>query len=375
MIKRKIEQKIKDSLFKGKLIVLYGPRQAGKTTLAKDILKDYGDESHYVNCDEPDVSRALQDKTSTELRAFLGNYKLVVIDEAQRVRDIGLTLKLLVDTYPEMQIIATGSSSFELANKINEPLTGRKYEFFLPPLSYGELAEAEGLQATRRLLEQRMIYGMYPAIATQHSKEAETRLRELTQSYVYKDVLALGEVRNPEVLEKLLVALALQVGNEVSYTELSRLVGVTKETVEKYIRILEQAFIIFRVGPWSRNIRTELRKLRKIYFWDVGLRNMLINNLNSLELRTDKGALWENFLIAERMKMHAGNGISTRPYFWRTHTQQEIDYLEEVGGVLHAFEIKHKTQKWKAPATFTAGYPDATLTLVTRDSYEEFILE
>lgn len=374
MIKRKIEEKIKAALFKGRVIVIYGPRQAGKTTLVKDILRSLvGHTSRYVNCDEPDVRRALEYKTSTEMRSFLGDIEVVVLDEAQRISDIGLTLKLLVDTFPEVQIIATGSSSFELANKINEPLTGRKEEFFLPPLSFSEFANKVGDIDARRLLELRLVYGMYPKVVTSDREDAAKRLQELARSYVFKDILSFDHIKNPEVLEKLLTALALQVGNEVSYTELARLVGVSKHTVENYVRILEQAFIIFRVGPWSRNLRTELRKLKKIYFWDTGVRNALINNLNMFPLRQDVGAIWENFLVSERMKKYKQDGMYIRPHFWRTHQQQEIDYIEESDGVLRAFEFKWKDKTWKPPKSFVDAYPDAKIALITSENYQDFI--
>lgn len=374
MYKRRIKETVEKALFKGKVIIIYGPRQAGKTTLVKSILEKSKHTSRYVNADERDVRIAMEDKTSTELKAFLGNDDIVVIDEAQRVRNIGLTLKLLIDTFPKMQIIVTGSSSFDLANQVNEPLTGRKEEFFLPPLSFGEFVDAVGTHDANRLLEHRMVYGMYPEIVLSSQTESEKLLRELTKSYVFKDILSFGHIRHPEVVEKLLTALALQTGSEVSYTELSRLIGISKETIERYIRILEQAFIIFTLAPWSRNVRTELRKLRKIYFWDTGLRNVLINNLNPLELRQDVGALWENFLIVERRKKNMQEGRYARAFFWRTHQQQEIDYLEDYNGRLDAFEFKWGNGTWNPPAVFTTAYPNAHTIIINRNNVQTFIV-
>ena len=289
-------------MFKGKVIVIYGARQVGKTTLIEQIRKKYPTDSVYLNCDEPDVRLSLTNITSTALKKFIGDKKLVFIDEAQRVENIGLTLKLAVDNMPEIQVVATGSSSFELSNKIVEPLTGRKYEFFLYPLSMRELAQNYSAVELSRLLEQRIIFGMYPAVA-QGAGDAGETIKNVARSYSYKDVLNYSGIRNPEVLEKLLQALALQLGSEVSYSELSRLVGVNRITVQNYINILEQAFIIYKLRPYSRNRRKELGKLHKVYFFDTGMRNALINNLNPAPLRADIGALWENCWINERIKL------------------------------------------------------------------------
>ncbi len=338
MIKRTIQKTIEDSLFKGKIIVLYGARQVGKTTLVKEIQKKYPS-SAYFNCDEPDIRGALQEKTSTEIKSFFGKSEFIILDEAQRVKNIGLTLKLIIDTFPKMQIIATGSSSFELSNKTAEPLTGRKYEFLLYPFSLKELSSAYSRVELDRLLETRMIFGMYPEIVG-GGQEAENKLKVLAGSYAYKDVLRYQNIKSPEILEKLLQALALQIGNEVSYNELAGMIGVDKNTVTNYIQILEKAFIVFRIGPFSRNLRNELKKLRKIYFYDTGIRNALINNLNPLNLRMDAGALWENFIIAERLKFNAGLNRGARGYFWRTRQKQEIDYIEDCGGKLSGFEFK-----------------------------------
>lgn len=372
IVKRAIYDAIMRSLFHGKIIVIYGARQVGKTTLVTQIMRELGDDSTYLNCDESDVREALTDKSSTELKAFIGSKKLVVIDEAQRVKNIGLTLKLIADNFPEMQIIATGSSSFELSGKIAEPLTGRKDEFYLYPLAVGEMLSIYSPLEVKRLVHQWMVFGMYPGVIFNDS-DRERRVRELATSYSYKDVLAYQNIRNPELLEKLLQALALQIGSEVSYTELAQILGVNKVTVENYIRILEQAYIIFRIGPFSRNVRNELKKKRKIYFCDLGMRNALINNLNPVSLRADVGALWENFLVSERVKRNNNAGMAVNKYFWRTTNGRELDYIEDAGGTLSAYEFKWKKENFSIPKEFMLGYPESSVQLVHRENYFDFL--
>ena len=371
LISRTIQKSVENSLFKGKIVIIYGARQVGKTTLVKLILRKYPENSGYFNCDEPDIRNILTEKTSTEMKAFFGNKKLIVLDEAQRVKNIGLTLKLLADNFPKTQVVATGSSSFELSNQIAEPLTGRKYEYCLYPFSLEEIKNIYTDLETDRLLERMMVFGMYPDIMLAES-DATKKLKELTGSYLYKDALRYQNIKNSEVLEKLLQALALQIGNEVSYNELSNLVGIDKNTAAAYIRILEQAFVIFRLNPFSRNLRSELKKLRKIYFYDLGVRNVLINNLNPLNLRQDAGALWENFMISERLKRNNNRGISARSYFWRTKQKQEIDYLEEVDGKLFGFEFKWKKDKARFPKPFLEAYPKSKVELINKNNYREF---
>jgi predicted AAA+ superfamily ATPase len=353
-------------------VIIYGARQVGKTTLAKEIQKRYLKDSAYFNCDEMDIRQALTGKTSTELKAFLGNAKLIILDEAQRVKNIGLTLKLLADNFPRMQIIATGSSSFELSNEIAEPLTGRKTEFYLYPFSIEELKTIYSELEINRILERRIVFGMYPEIV-QNGTDAEEQLKSLARSYTYKDILQYQNIKNPEVLEKLIQALALQIGCEVSYNELANLVGVDKNTVASYIQILEKAFIIFRLRPFSRNLRNELKKLRKIYFYDTGIRNALINNLNPLELRQDTGALWENFMISERIKYNNNNKRDVNIYFWRTLAKQEVDYIEESRGSLAGAEFKWKKDKFKIPKAFSDAYPGSAVELVNRENYAKFV--
>jgi len=372
LIPRIIQKRIKKFLFKGKTIIIYGARQVGKTTLVKSIQKEYVKNSAYFNCDEPDVRAALMDKTSTEIKNFFGNRKLIILDEAQRVKNIGLTLKLMVDNFPSTQIIATGSSSFDLSNKIAESLTGRKYEFHLYPFSLTELNDKFSDLEINRLMGKMMIFGMYPVVALLSGDEEKGReLKELAKSYLYKDALQYQNIKNPEILEKLLQALALQIGNEVSYNELAGFLNIDKNTVANYIRILEQAFIIFHLNPFSRNSRNELKKMRKIYFYDVGIRNAIINNFNPLNLRQDVGALWENFMISERLKRN-NTGENIKSYFWRTKQGQEIDYLEEFAGKISGFELKWKQNKWRAPKIFLEIYPKSSTLLINQNNHKKF---
>ena len=372
LIKRAIQNKIEEKLFKGRIIIIYGSRRVGKTTLAKQIQKKYLDESIYLNCDEPDIKEAFTNVTSTEVKNFIGNKRLVFLDEAQRIENIGLSLKIAVDNFPNVQIVATGSSSFELSNRINEPLTGRKHEFHLYPFSINELQQIYSWPEVLRILETRMLFGMYPEIIQASQDEVKALLRSIASSYLYKDVLQYQNIKNHDILERLLQVLALQIGNEVSYNELAASLGINKKTVANYIQILEKAFVIFRLGPFSRNLRKELTKLRKIYFYDTGIRNALVNNFNNLNLRQDVGALWENFIISERLKFNNNRGKDVNVYFWRTHEQQEIDYIEEAGG-LSGFEFKWKKGTFKAPGAFTGAYPDAKIKLITRENFRDFL--
>ena len=326
IIKRALQDTLAAHLFKGKIIIVLGARQVGKTTLIENLLSDLDDPVIELNGDEADVRELLTDTTSTMLRAIVGRNKIVFIDEAQRISNIGLTLKLFADKLPDVQVIATGSSSFELTSKITEPLTGRKYQFQLYPLSFLEMVEHHGLLAENRLLEHRLIFGYYPEIVTHPGEEREL-LQLLSDSFLYKDLLLLEDVTRPVLFEKLLKALALQLGSEVSINELSRLTGANHQTVEKYITLLEKAFVIFRLPAFARNVRNEIRKGKKFYFYDNGIRNAIIRNFQFPGQRTDMGPLWENFLISERMKMVSLHNRHVESYFWRTTQQQEIDYI------------------------------------------------
>lgn len=356
-----------------KILIIYGPRQSGKTTLLQMLAETMDDKIRWWNGDEPDHRILLQNSTSTELKGIIGDAKFVFIDEAQRIENIGLYLKLIVDNIKGVKVIASGSSAFDLANKISEPLTGRKWEFFLHPLSHRELAIHSSQEEENRLLEKRMIYGYYPDVVNHPGDEAEL-LRELSDSYLYKDILTWERIQKPEKLERLVRALALELGSEVSYNELGRTCGIDNETVEKYISLLEKAFIVFRLPSFSRNLRNELKKSRKIYFFDNGIRNAVINQFGPLELRTDTGSLWENFLVSGRKKMMSNAGARVNSYFWRTTAQQEIDLLEEADGKLNAYEMKwNPERKSRISKTFTAAYPDAGIQTINPKNYQPFL--
>lgn len=374
MIKRTITNIITKRLNKGKAIIILGARQTGKTTLIKNLFGELDNEVLFLNCDEPHVRTSLTNVSSSFLQQLIGNAKYILIDEAQRIKNIGITLKLITDELSEKQLIVTGSSSFDLVNEINEPLTGRKFEYFLFPVSWSELVEYRGMIQTMGELERRLVFGNYPDVINNPGNEIEI-LNNLTSSYLYKDLLSYKGIRKPDLLEKLLTALAFQVGNEVSYNEISNMLQVDKETISDYIYLLEQAFIVFKLSPFSRNLRNELTKKRKIYFYDNGIRNALISNYNPVELRQDIGQLWENFLISERFKINHYQFRYVNNYFWRTHQQQEIDYIEEYGGKLHAYEFKWKTgKKYRFPKTFLNTYPDSETKIITTENYFDFIL-
>lgn len=374
MIKRSIENLIKGQLHGGRAIIVMGARQVGKTTLLKQVFSTDSSDVLWMSGDEPDVRGMFENMTSTRLRSIIGNHRVVIIDEAQRIEDIGIKLKLIIDQIPSVQLMATGSSSFELANKINEPLTGRKWEYKLFPLSFNELVNETNLLEEKRMVPHRMVYGSYPDVVTHPGKEVAI-LRELTESYLYKDILEFDRIHKPEKLTKLLQALAYQVGAEVSYNELSLLCGLDAKTVASYISILEQAFIIFRLGTFSRNLRNELKNSRKIYFYDNGIRNALIGNFSQVENRTDTGALFENYAIAERMKRKEYLMDYARSWFWRNTNKQEIDYIEEKDGRIHAYELKWSPKrKASAPLSFRNAYPDADFTVINRDNIEDLLL-
>jgi len=375
MIARILQEKIKERLFKRKAIILLGPRQVGKTTIIHSILNEVDTNYLFLNGDEADVRDSLQNTSSSKLKLLFGSAKLIFIDEAQRIENIGLTLKIITDTLKDVQVIATGSSAFELMNQTQEPLTGRKYEYQLFPISFREMVNHHGFLEEKRMLEQRLIYGYYPEIVADF-ENAEEHIKLLSNSYLYKDLLQLDQIKKPKLLEKILKALAHQVGSEVSFHEISQLVGADFHTVEKYIDLLEKTFVIFTLPAYSKNVRNEIKKGKKIYFYDNGVRNAIIGNFNAIANRTDIGALWENFLISERMKeMHYKNR-NVEHYFWRTTAQQEIDFLEIENNQITAFEFKwNPKRKVSFPKTFTINYPDTITKIISSDNYEEFLLE
>ncbi|MGY3213968.1 ATP-binding protein [Mucilaginibacter sp. HD30] len=373
MIIRQLQSAIKARLFKGKALLIFGPRQCGKSTLVEAILE--GEEYLHLTGDYADVREMLSNTSTGTLKNIIGKYKILFIDEAQRVENIGLTLKIITDQIKDVQVIATGSSAFELSSKVNEPLTGRKFEFMLYPFSFGEMVAHHNFIKEKGMLNHRLIYGYYPEVVSAPGGEKDL-LKLLAGSYLYKDLLMLEQVKKPVLLEKLLKALALQIGSEVSYNELAQTIGANKITVEKYIDLLEKAFVVFVLPAMNRNMRNEIKKGKKIYFYDCGVRNAIINNFNTIDSRTDAGALWENFIIAERMKFLRYHQNDARLYFWRTTQQQEIDLIEEhEGGVLKAFEFKWgKTQKVRFPQTFTENYPGAETSIISPDNLEDFLL-
>jgi len=369
MITRILEQRIRDKINSGKAIVVVGARQVGKTTLIKDILKDK--KILFLDADDPSTRNFLLSPSTEQIRSIIGDYKYVFLDEAQRIPEIGLTLKIITDQFKEVQLFVSGSSSFDLGNSLNEPLTGRKWEYELFPLSWEEFENKVGIIKSEQHLENCLMYGLYPDVINNPGKEREV-LKNLVNSYLYRDILAFSTIRKPEVLEKLVQALALQMGNEVNYNELAQLVGINKITIQNYIEILEKSYIIFRLNSFSRNIRNEIKQNRKIYFYDNGIRNMIIGNFNSLELRSDKGALWENFLISERLKQNRYKDTFARMYFWRTKQQQEIDFVEEKNGEIFGFEFKWAKQTAKIPENFIKTY-NATCQVIDRKNFRKFV--
>ena len=370
MIKRDLYKTLNSKFNKGKAIVLLGPRQVGKTTLIKKCLA--GKDFLFLNGDDPEIRDLLENAGVSKLKAIIGKNTTVFIDEAQRIKDIGLIAKMITDQFSKVQLILSGSSALEISHSTQESLTGRKFEYHLFPISWEEFENHVGYIEASAQLEERLIFGMYPDILN-HRSEARDVLKQLTSSYLYKDVLSLTGIKKPDLLDKLLKALALQLGSEVSYNELSNMLQIDKATVSKYIDLLEKAFIVFRLNSFSRNQRNEIKNNRKIYFYDNGIRNMIINNLNPLDLRTDKGALWENFLIAERIKLQQYNQIYTNNYFWRTVQKQEVDFVEDSNGKLTAFEFKWKRKgSAKIPSAFLREY-DAIVQVIDKDNFREFV--
>ncbi|MEW5821341.1 MAG: ATP-binding protein [Cyanobacteriota bacterium] len=394
MYKRKIQQHIEQWLFKGKVIVIYGPRQVGKTTLAKHLLEKYSNQDKafsetkykftdsaspykYLNCDLISIRQAIETENEEQLKQQLGNAKLVILDEAQRIENIGLILKILVDTYPDIQIIATGSSSFDLSNKLKEPLTGRAIQYMLCPLSLQELSQKYDFFKIEAKLENVLRYGSYPELIDSTEAQAREILEMIASNYLYKDILEFENIKNSKLLYNLLQLLALQVGNDVSYQELANNLGINVLTVKKYIDLLEKCFIIFSLNAFSRNYRKEISKSIKVYFYDLGIRNKLIQNFNPLNIRNDTGALWENFCISERIKYNNNNRLFLNMYFWRTYDQKEIDYIEEHSGRLDGYEFKwgKESKTYKPPRAFLNSYENSKVTRIDQNNYWSFLVD
>lgn len=372
-IDRKLFQILKDKIDYKKAILLLGPRQVGKTTLVKKLAGSISDEFLYLNGDELPIQAALSNPNLSFLKSYLGTSKVVIVDEAQRIPNIGLSLKLIIDNFSDIQLIVTGSSALELSESINEPLTGRKWEYRIYPLSWSEMTKTLGMPVTLGSLEKYLIFGTYPEVITQNGNEIEV-LNNLATSYLYKDLLNFEGIRKPELLNKILQALAWQVGSEVSFNELSRTVQADKNTVANYLDLLEKAFIIKKLSPFSRNLRSEISSSRKFYFVDNGIRNAIIGNYAPIASRNDIGGLWENFLISERQKLLSYAGFYGQTYFWRTVRGQEIDYLEEIDGKIYPFEFKwNANAKAKIPNSFIDKYQSEPLRIIHKDNFWEWL--
>ena len=369
-----IEPLIRQDFGKGKVVLVLGARQVGKTTLLQQLSAGV-QKSIMLNCDNADDLALLANPTTTSLAALVGDADFLLIDEAQRVDGIGLVLKMLADTVgTRTQVVATGSSALELANGVFESAAGRVFEYRLYPFSFGELAEDEGgARIERRLLESRLVWGAYPEVATTPN-DARRILEAIVNGALYKDILSFGGIRRSDVLGRLVQCLALQVGSEVSYGELAAAIGINKATVETYIDLLEKTFVVFRLPSLARNARNEIKKGRKVYFWDNGIRNAVIGNFSPLALRMDVGALWENYLVSERRKALAYSRSDARSYFWRTTTQSEVDYVEERDGCFAAYEFKWNIRrKPRPPSAYLAAYPQSDWKVVTPENYQDFL--
>lgn len=373
-IKQRQLENLKNLLKPGKVVVIYGARRTGKTTLLNEYLKTEPGPYLLVSGEDIIIQGYLSSQSIEKLKAFVGNNRLLVIDEAQKVQNIGINLKLIVDHIPGIRVIATGSSSFDLARSVGEPLTGRKNTLIQYPLAQLELAAMEQRHETDSRLENRLIYGTYPEIVLlQDNREREQYLKEIVSSYLYKDILELEGIRQSAKIGRLLQLIAFQIGKEVSYTELGTSLGMSKNTADHYLDLLEKAFVIRKLGGFSRNLRNEVTKNSRYYFVDNGVRNALINNFNPLELRNDPGELWENYLVMERLKRQEYLRETANNYFWRTYTKKELDLVEERDGKLHGYEIKWGKAKPSAPKEWTMGYPEATWNLINRDNYLTFV--
>ena len=374
IIKRYILSKIKQDLVPGKVVVIYGPRQTGKTTLLNEIKSALKEKMLFVSGEDRFVQEWLSSRSIAILKKHIGDYKILIIDEAQHINQVGLNLKLIVDHVENVKIIATGSSSFELANQIGEPLVGRKWQFDLFPIAQIELKEQEDYLSTKENLSERLIFGSYPEVITTIGLDRKKQLlNSIVDNYLFKDILALKELKKPPKLTALLKLLAFQIGKEVSVSELANNLNVNFSTVERYLDLLTKIFIIIRVDGFSRNLRKEITKNSRYYFYDNGIRNALINNFNDLQTRNDVGQLWENYIVLERLKKRTYTQIFASQYFWRTYDQKEIDLVEEREGKLFGYEIKWGDKKIKEPKIWRETYPNAEYKVINQENYLEFI--
>ena len=375
MITRKIESVILESLVPGKVVILLGARRTGKTVLLKKIVSMISEPSIFFNGEDFEVQRLLENRSIANYERILGTTKLLVIDEAQKVPEIGKILKLMIDSIPGLRIIVTGSSAFDLTGKLGEPLTGRNRTFRLFPLSEQELDPLYGITEKRAALEERLVFGSYPEVISIDDREAKVKyLKELVNDYLLRDLLSFEGVKNAGVINNLLRLVAFQAGSEVSMSELSSNLGIARNTVEKYLDLLSKVYVIFKVEGFSRNLRKEITKNAKWYFYDNGIRNTLVANLNPLGLRNDTGSLWENFIISERIKFQEYQNVLSNNFFWRTYDKQEIDWIEERGGKLFAYEFKFNKEKAKFPIAFSEAYPESEFRVISANNYHEFVL-
>ncbi len=370
---RSLQNIIEYNLFKGKIIILYGARRVGKTTLCKKIVKKH-ENAKYINCELQQYRTALETTNSELLKNYLGTYKLIVLDEAQHIPNIGLILKVIADTFPDIQIIATGSTSFGLSGKINEPLTGRSRQYQLYPLSIEEIQQNYSIIDIQARLPNLLLYGLYPEVFNKSGQDAKEELFNISSNYLYKDILQFEQLKRSDLIFNLLKAIALQVGNEVSFNELAGLLGENIHTLKRYIELLEKSFVLFRLSSFSRNLRKEIGKGQKIYFYDIGIRNAILNHFGDISTRNDVGGLWENFIIAEKIKANHYQRRFVNSYFWRTYDQKEVDYIEDIDGKLFAYEIKYKPKaKTGFPKNFTQTYPDASLNIINPENFYKYL--
>ncbi|HOZ68270.1 MAG TPA: ATP-binding protein [Chitinophagaceae bacterium] len=376
IVKRKIQKQIEDKIGKNKVLLIMGTRRVGKTVLIHEIKAKFKGESLLLNAEDFDIRDILKNRTAANYRKLIGHASLFILDEAQVIEEIGAILKLMIDSMPGLTIIATGSSSFDLLNKAGDPLTGRQYQFHLFPLAQLEIGEKETYTETVQQLDERLIFGSYPEIFQLSSyQEKSVYLQQLVQSYLLKDILAYEGIRNSDKIIRLLRLIAFQLGREVSYTELGTQLGMSKNTVESYLDLLSRVFVIHRLPAYSTNPRKEISKGSKWYFYDNGIRNAIINDFRLPALRNDIGSLWENYLLAERIKRNTYQGNNVQYYFWRNYNQQEVDLIETTNGKISAYEFKLSgDKKIKAPPAFTGSYPEASFTIISKDNYLDWIL-
>lgn len=375
VIKRQIEERLLSRVLPGKVLVLLGPRRVGKTFLANRLLAGIEEPHLYWSGEDTELWKLLETRSVAHYKNLIGSYRLLVIDEAQKIRDIGAVLKLMVDHIEGLKVITTGSSAFDLNKRLGEPLTGRKWTYHLFPLSEQEWSGKEDFLTQQTNLRERMVLGNYPELIHLPDRNDKTAyLTQLVRDYLLKDILELEGLRNTHKVMDLLRLIAFQTGSEVSISELGRQLGMDKNTVERYLNLLAEIFVLFNVRAYSRNLRKEITKSSKWYFYDTGIRNTVISNFNPMALRNDQGILWENYMISERIKYQQYNALASNNFFWRTYDQQEIDWVEERGGRLYGYEMKWGKQSAKIPPAWAAAYPDSAFEVVHPGNFRDFVM-